>query len=254
MHACTLDGPVSSEQLLYLCCLAVCAGYEAEPRDLTVMAYQTDYLDWKAAAFDLKKAALPLMLDLLLAAHLAGRGPGRGLAFAAELADLLEVRTEDLEVCSRLAAALLTQNFGAFKDTGAKRPYIDLGYAVPEPWLEGSRKMCGRYQMVETKRAELTAQAALHIHFGWNTPDTKETAQEVQAAGSYVDAGCELVRFHSEFLPRTNSSGADIPFNKDDYSLPQSDPIRALRSGIVCYAGPADGEREVWVISLFDRL
>lgn len=69
-----------------------------------------------------------------------------------------------------------------------------------------------------------------------------------------MDAGCELVRFHSEFLPRTNSSGAGIPFNKDDYSLPQSDPIRALRSGIVCYAGPADGEREVWVISLFDRL
>lgn len=249
-----LDGSISVDQLLYLCRLAAGAGYEAGPQDLAVMTYQTDRLDWQAAALNLKKAALPLILDLLLTVHLGGRTPDQGLAFAAELAALLDVDSGDMEVCAQLAAALLTQDFEAFKCVGAKRPCSDLGYAVPEPWLERSRKMCGRYPVLETKRAELTARVAWRIYFGWNTPDAQVTAQEVQTAGSYVDAGCELVRFHSEFIPQKDSNGADIPFKKDDYILPQPDPIRARRGGIVCYADPADGEREVWVISPFDRL
>lgn len=153
--AAALDGEISIEQLLYLCRLAEGTGYIVEPGQLTAMAYQTEYLDWQAAALDLKKAALPLILDMIVVIHLAGRTPRQWLEFTAGLAALLECHDEDLTVCAQLASALLEQDFEAFKCIQAKRSYSNLGYAVPKVWLEKTRVKCGSYRMSYHERAKV---------------------------------------------------------------------------------------------------
>lgn len=211
------------------------------------------------------------MLDALLVMHLAGRSPDRGLAFAAELAALLGVENGDMEVCAQLSAALLAQDYEAFKGIGTKRSYSELGYAVPVQWLENAKVMCGRYTVSETKCAETRkievksdgsfasqyTSIMMPLHNLLNAmvvPDVKITAKEIHTADHYVDVGCELVKFHARFIPQKGSDGKNLSFNKNGYILPKPDPIRASCSGFVRYSSPAEGEREVWITSPFDQL
>lgn len=246
--AAGLDGELTTPQLIYLCRLAMGSGCPADPKTFSVMAYQTEYLDWQAAAIDLKGSTLPLLLDMLLAVHCGERKPERGLAFVAELASLLGCDEDDLTVCAQLASALLTASFDSFRAIQAKRCYPQLSYAVPAKWLEKTSVRCGKpYQKV--RAVPVTTKKKLIVapwRFLTEEKSVSMKAKEIAKFGTFAKKGTVLVRFEVD--------KASLPESDEPYDPPQASPIQAKQAGFIRYIINKDRTREAWVVSAFHPL
>lgn len=245
--AAGLDGELTTEQLIYLCRLSTSSGCPVAPGNLSVMAYQTEYLDWQAAATDLRGSVLPLLLDILLTIHQGGRDPERGLSFTAELAALLGCGGTDLAVCAQLASALLTADFEAFRAIPAKRPYPQLRYAVPDEWLKKASFLCGKpYQMENAVKVRTTGMFSKLGLVRWMSIKARETAR----SGDFVTAGTELVCYMMD--PTSLPEGISISDFYKTYEKPElPPPILAAQDGFVYYILGKNNTREVWINSAF---
>lgn len=246
--AASLDGPLTPEQLFYLCRLTAGAGEHVPPKELCRMAWQTDRLDWKAAASGLKPAGHPLLLDLLMLCGLNGPASDNALEFIAETAGLLKCREEDLRVISRLAASLLSENYQAFLDIDAKKSYTALGYLTPGKWIEESRSHCGYYWPEKETKVKIKGMKDFPFFDALITMTGHIAARKRIEGKRYVHAGEHLVRFtfvKDEAYAKVDEKGFDIP---------DCPPIIARRDGILHYMPNADGSSDVWVTSAFDSL
>lgn len=255
--AAALTNPLSPEQLLFLCRLSfgADAGFGAE--ELCRMAYQTDRLEWQAAASSLHgEAGLPLLLDLLIVSGLNGPMPERALDFAAGVAELLECPVEDAELTARLAAALLTADEEAFRAIQVKRPYAQLGYLVPEAWLTRDRYYCGSYRQKETAHPVVNENKNIEpfwlgfcISSTANLTQVELTPEVKVSPGSHVMRDQVLVDFNMRFL-------SDIDKETQKKLESPRQPICAPESGFVYYTS-MDMENEathVFVAGPFDSI
>lgn len=222
------------------------------------MAYQTDRLEWQAAASGLKPDGNPLVLDLLMTAGLNGPASDNTLEFIAETAGLLKIEEEDLRVISKLAASLLALDYQAFMDIHAKKFYNELGYLIPSEWIEKGRCHCGHYWNKEEAKATLKTRndntsyftIINNAFFNILAIPGFITAQKRVEEKHYVHAGNSLVIFIFEQDKNSPQSRSDV----SKYNIPSRVPISAKRDGFVQYVPQKDGSFDVWVTSAFDTL
>ncbi len=238
--AAGIDGPLTPEQLFYLCRLTAGAGEPIGARDLCFMAYQTDRLEWQAAASGLNPAGNPLMLDMLMIAGLNGPASDQTLEFIAETAGLLKIEEEDLRVISKLAASLLSLDYQAFMDIHAKKSYNELGYLVPVKWIRKERYYCGYYW--SKKEAEAKDFTLLMIITGHI-----DALRRIEG-NRYVHSGQQLVSFR--FVKDETYANVD----DKDLEIPKYASIYAKGDGILHYVPCTDGSSDIWIASAFDSL
>lgn len=142
--AAALSGD-SIDKLLYLCRLSVGSACEFRALPLQKMAYQTDKLDWRAAAVDLKECGNILLLDMMTVAGINGAVNDAAIDFLGELAALLEVAENELRVISQLASAVLSKDCSRLDAVEADRPYPEMNYILPKGCiLSSSHQYAGR--------------------------------------------------------------------------------------------------------------
>lgn len=184
--AASLSGD-SIDKLLYLCRLSVGSGGGFSAMQLQKMAYQTDKLDWRAAASALKDCRNPFLLDMLTVMGINGSISDRAIDFSAEVAALLKCSEDDFITISQLSAALLANSYELFQAIQPDKPYPELSYSVSPKWLERARIKCGSF---EERNNSLTAMYELAPG---ERPD--EVGEKTLSSGSYVNKGQELVIF-----------------------------------------------------------
>lgn len=248
--AAGLDGPLTPEQLFYLCRLAAGAGERTEAIELCKMAYQTDRLEWQAAASGLKPAGNPLVLDMLMTAGLNGPASEKTLEFIAETAGLLKIEEEDLRVIAALATSLLSANYRAFVDIHAEKAYNELRHMVPKEWIEKDRCHCGYYWNKREMAIKKNGSSSSKLSAIFNNVYGNIVAIKHIDEG-YVHTGDILVEFvfnmDKVFIERYKGY-------ENLYTLPKCVPICAKSDGFVHYVPNADGSIDVWVTSASDTL
>lgn len=246
--AAGIDGPLTPEQLFYLCRLTAGAGEPIGARDLCFMAYQTDRLEWQAAASGLKPAGNPLVLDLLMTAGLNGPASDQTLEFIAETAGLLKIEEEDLRVISKLAASLLALDYQAFMDIHAKKSYNELGYLVPVKWIRKERYYCGYYWSKKEAEATVRGMKDFTILKSWVTITGHIDALRRIEGNRYVHSGQQLVSFR--FVKDETYANVD----DKNFEIPKYATIYAKGDGILHYVPCTDGSSDIWITSAFDTL
>lgn len=247
--AAGLDGPLTPEQLFYLCRLAAGAGEQTEAVELCKMAYQTDRLEWQAAASGLKPAGNPLVLDMLMTAGLNGPASDKTLEFIAETGGLLKIEEEDLRVIAALAMSLLAMNYQSFVDIHAKKFYNELGYMVPKEWIEKGRCHCGYYH--NRKQAKIKKDGSYSGFMSVFTDIYGDIVALKHIDEGYVHTGDILVEFvfnmDKVFIERYKGY-------ENLYTLPKCAPISAKSDGFVHYIPHTSESFDVWITSAFDSL
>lgn len=231
------------DKLLYLCRLSAGSGCGQDAAQLQRMAYDTERLDWQSAAGELKALALPLLLDMMMLGNMAGPADERTLDFIASVAELLGVGEEDAAVVAQLAAVLLEQDEDAFGKIETKRAYPELGYLVPEEWLEFMRNPLETYFAIESRDEQCT-------HTFWPRKYSWPAnifAKERVDSGSFVKKGDILVAFKREFVDKANQEFFV-------FESPPPKDILATESGVVIFdeIDISTGIKDVWITSPFD--
>ena len=132
--AAALSGD-STDKLLYLCRLSIGSACEFRALPLQKMAYQTDKLDWRAAAGALKECGNVLLLDMMTVAGINGSVNDAAIDFLGEIAALLEVAENELRVISQLASAVLSKDRSRFEAIEVDRAYPEMSYIIPDDWI-----------------------------------------------------------------------------------------------------------------------
>lgn len=248
--AAALSGD-SIDKLLYLCRLSVGSACEFRALPLQKMAYQTDKLDWRAAASVLKDCQNPFLLDMLMVMGINGSANNRAIDFLAEIAALLECTEDDVITVSQLSTALLSNSFELFQAIQPEKPYPELNYPISPEWLERARKKCGSFQEPEVSKSsnKNDYRVTEHLMIGSMTSlmglalgeHPEEVGEKIVSSGSYVKKGQKLVVFSYKYK-------ISEELQKD---FPPSSPMIAPCSGTVFYKKLSKEETAVYIESPF---
>lgn len=140
-----IEKGISKHKLLFLTRLALGINRKYTATDVMEYGLKFGKKNLGDTLYDLKKWKYSLLLDSLILVNL-GEEKREGLSFVADMAYLLDISQEELKLVSKVAKAVLEQNFDLLKKIEIKEKDIKFQgmftHHIPEEWLLANRIYC----------------------------------------------------------------------------------------------------------------